>query len=142
MRALPRLWTAFIDQLFGHYGCGGVQAIAERQSAGLADNWLRHIEDIPHKHAASLDQAIDDDDRGARLAELNVVEQVGGIFRSTVLCCAWYHGHRIEVSGLIDSLRDGLLHRLGLSVKDGQSRAERYERFLELLKQSHPAELP
>jgi carbonic anhydrase len=124
----------------GHYGCGGVQAIVERRSAGLADNWLRHIEDIAHKHAAWLDQAIDDDDRGARLAELNVVEQVSNVSRSSVLGRAWYHGHRIEVSGLIYSLRDGLLRRLGPSVKDAQSRAERYERSLELLKQSHPAE--
>src|SRR6187455_453112 len=30
----------------GHYGCGGVQAVAEKRSTGLADNWLRHIEDI------------------------------------------------------------------------------------------------
>jgi len=28
----------------GHYGCGGVQAVAEHRSVGLADNWLRHIE--------------------------------------------------------------------------------------------------
>jgi carbonic anhydrase len=41
----------------GHYGCGGVQAVAEKRSAGLADNWLRHIEDIAHKHAAWLDAA-------------------------------------------------------------------------------------
>jgi carbonic anhydrase len=34
----------------GHYGCGGVQAVAEKRSTGLADNWLRHIEDIAHKH--------------------------------------------------------------------------------------------
>lgn len=27
----------------GHYGCGGVQAVAEKRSTGLADNWLRHI---------------------------------------------------------------------------------------------------
>ena len=32
----------------GHYGCGGVQAVAEKRSTGLADNWLRHIEDIAH----------------------------------------------------------------------------------------------
>src|SRR3954470_13386530 len=25
--------------IVGHYGCGGVRAIAERRSAGLADNW-------------------------------------------------------------------------------------------------------
>ena len=27
----------------GHYGCGGVHAVAERRTVGLADNWLRHI---------------------------------------------------------------------------------------------------
>ena len=32
----------------GHYGYGGVQAVAEKRSTGLADNWLRHIEDIAH----------------------------------------------------------------------------------------------
>src|SRR4051812_45498603 len=41
----------------GHYGCGGVQAVAERRSVGLADNWLRHIEDLSHKHSARLDAA-------------------------------------------------------------------------------------
>ena len=38
----------------GHYGCGGVQAVAEKRSTGLADNWLRHIEDIAYKHEARL----------------------------------------------------------------------------------------
>src|SRR5919112_1072168 len=59
----------------GHYGCGGVQAVAERRSTGLADNWLSHIEDIAHKHASRLDAAPNDVERGARLAELNVIEQ-------------------------------------------------------------------
>jgi carbonic anhydrase len=124
----------------GHYGCGGVQAIAERRSAGLADNWLHHIEDIANKHAALLDQAADDNDRGARLAELNVVEQVGNVSRSTVLRSAWNGGHRIEVSGLIYSLKDGLLHPLGLSVQGGQSWAERYKASLALLKERHESD--
>jgi carbonic anhydrase len=126
----------------GHYGCGGVQAIAERRSTGLADNWLRHIEDIAHKHAAWLDEATDDDERGARLAELNVIEQVGNVSRSTVLRRAWYRGQRIAVSGLIYSLKDGLLHRLGLSVEGGQSWGERYETSLETLKQTHSRTSP
>ena len=69
----------------GHYGCGGVQAVAEKRSTGLADNWLRHIEDIAHKHAARLDTAADDEARGARLAELNVIEQVANVCRTTIL---------------------------------------------------------
>ncbi len=111
----------------GHYGCGGVQAVAERRSVGLVDNWLRHIEDIAHRHAAWLDVAKDDEERGARLAELNVVEQVANVCRTTVLRRAWYRGHRIEVHGLIYGLKDGLLRRLGPSVADGLSWRERYE---------------
>ena len=117
----------------GHYGCGGVQAVAEKRSAGLADNWLRHIEDIAHKHAAWLDSATSDEDRGARLAELNVIEQVSNVCRTTILRRAWYRGQRIEVHGLIYGLQDGLLRRLGVSVTDGQSWREAYTASLKSL---------
>src|SRR5213592_3267053 len=48
--------TLKVEQIMvvGHYGCGGVQAVAEKRSTGLADNWLRHIEDIAHKHVERL----------------------------------------------------------------------------------------
>jgi carbonic anhydrase len=117
----------------GHYGCGGVRAVAEQRSAGLADNWLRHIEDIAHKHAARLNAAANDEERGARLSKLNVIEQVANVCRTTILRRAWYRGHRVEVHGLIYDLRDGLLHQLGLSVKKGQSWRERYEASLQAL---------
>src|ERR1044071_4047215 len=57
----------------GHYGCGGVQAVADKRSTGLADNWLRHIEDIANKHESRLDTD-DDQARARRLVELNVIE--------------------------------------------------------------------
>ena len=110
----------------GHYGCGGVQAVAEKRSAGLVDNWLRHVEDIAHKHSTQLDATENDVDRGARLAELNVIEQVSNVCRTTILRRAWYRGQRIEVHGLIYGLQDGLLRRLGVSINDGQSWREAY----------------
>lgn len=122
----------------GHYGCGGVQAVAEKRSTGLADNWLRHIEDIANKHSAWLDAATDDEDRGARLAELNVIEQVGNVCRTTILRRAWYRGQRIEVSGLIYGLKDGRLHRIGLSVKNGESWRERQSESLLMLQKVEP----
>lgn len=122
----------------GHYGCGGVQAVAEKRSTGLADNWLRHIEDIANKHSAWLDAATDDEDRGARLAELNVIEQVGNVCRTTILRRAWYRGQRIEVSGLIYGLKDGRLHRIGLSVKNGESWRERQSESLLMLQKIEP----
>jgi carbonic anhydrase len=109
----------------GHHGCGGVRAVADRRSAGLADNWLRHIEDIAIKHEARL-MDCDDELRASRLVELNVVEQVGNVCRTTILRRAWYRGQRIEVHGLVYGLSDGLLHRVGVSVVGGQSWHERY----------------
>ncbi|NDZ18952.1 carbonate dehydratase [Variovorax sp. WS11] len=116
----------------GHYGCGGVQAVAERRSVGLSDNWLRHIEDIAHKHEARL--AVNDDEaRGRRLVELNVVEQVANVCRTTILRRAWYRGHRVEVHGLVYGLADGLLRRVGVSVSGGQPWDERYRAALQAL---------
>lgn len=100
----------------GHYGCGGVQAVAERRSTGLADNWLRHIEDIALKHSDRLEKLSDDTERGQRLVELNVVQQVANVCRTTILRRAWYRGQRIEVHGLVYGLADGLLRQIGVSV--------------------------
>jgi carbonic anhydrase len=103
----------------GHYGCGGVQAVADKRSAGLVDNWLRHVEDVALKHAPRLAGASDDADRGRRLVELNVVEQVANVCRTTILRDAWHRGQRVEVHGLVYGLADGLLRRVGDPV-DGK----------------------
>lgn len=118
----------------GHYGCGGVQAVVEKRSVGLADNWLRHVEDIAHKHAADLLNVESDADRFNRLVELNVIEQVSNVCRTTIMRRAWYRGQRIEVHGLVYGLADGILRRMGVSVKSGQTWNERYDESLKEIK--------
>src|SRR6478672_11957082 len=39
----------------GHYGCGGVLAALNNQRVGLADNWIRHIQDVRDRHLPLLD---------------------------------------------------------------------------------------
>lgn len=114
----------------GHYGCGGVQAVAERRSAGLADNWLRHIEDVMNKHASFLSKCADDNERGRRLCELSVVEQMANVCRTTIVRRAWYRGQRIEVHGLVYDLHDGLLRPIGLGLNDAINWADGCEKAL------------
>jgi carbonic anhydrase len=117
----------------GHYGCGGVQTVAERRSAGLVDNWLRHIEDVAHKHATFVDSADGDVERGRRLCELNVIEQVGNVCRTTILRRTWYRGNRIRVHGLVYGLEDGLLRDLNITVESNEALADRYASSLAAL---------
>ncbi|MEK8025814.1 carbonate dehydratase [Pseudaquabacterium rugosum] len=122
----------------GHHGCGGVRAVSDRSSAGLADNWLRHIEDVAIKHDARL-AGTQDEERARRLVELNVVEQVANVCRTTILRRAWYRGQRVEVHGMVYGLTDGLLRRVGMSVTGSQAWDERYRESLASLERSKQA---
>lgn len=100
----------------GHYGCGGIKAAMEEQSHGLVDNWLRHIREVYAKHQAELDALAEESRRLHRLCELNVVEQVLNVARTTVLRDAWRRGQRVWVHGWIYDIADGLLRDLGVSM--------------------------
>ena len=100
----------------GHYGCGGVLAALRDDRVGLADNWLRHVQDVRWKHQAHLDTLATQTERHDRLCELNVVEQVSNVGQTTVVRDAWLRGQPLAVHGWIYDLRDGLLRDLGISV--------------------------
>ena len=117
----------------GHYGCGGVQAVAEKRSAGLADNWLRHIDDIAYKHATWIDSAACDEDRSARLAELNVIEQVANVGQTTIVRDAWSRGHQLSIHGWIYGLADGLVRDLSTTVSSSTETATIYHAALTAL---------
>ena len=93
----------------GHYGCSGVHAALTGQKVGLADNWLRHVQDVRELHAAELDAIGDQDRRERRLCELNVIEQVRHVCESTAVQDAWARAQPLAVHGWIYGLEDGLL---------------------------------
>jgi carbonic anhydrase len=97
----------------GHYGCGGVRAACSDASLGLIDNWLRHVQDVRDRHAALLREAPDEDALVARLCELNVVDQVRHVCRTTIVQDAWKRAQPLRVHGWIYDLADGLLRDLG-----------------------------
>jgi carbonic anhydrase len=96
----------------GHYGCSGVNAALHRQSVGLADNWLRHVQDVREKHAAELEAIADPATRGRRLCELNAREQVRNVCESSVVREAWKRGQPLSVHGWVYGIEDGLIRDL------------------------------
>jgi len=99
----------------GHYGCGGVLAALGHQSMGLIDNWIRNIKDVARRHEAEL-AALSDTERGTRLVELNVMQQVENLGHTNLIQDAWGRGQSLTIHGLVYSLRDGLLHDLDVNI--------------------------
>jgi carbonic anhydrase len=101
----------------GHYGCGGVRAALQKKRLGLIDNWLRHIQDVHAKHAKSLESLKELSERIDRLCEINVIEQVGNVCKTSIVLDAWERGQNLTVHGWVYGLHDGLIRDLGVSVE-------------------------
>lgn len=101
----------------GHYGCGGVRAAFEKQSHGLIDNWLRHVQDVERDYEDELAIIGDVQARENRLCELNVAEQVRNVSRTTIVQDAWRRGHDVQLHGWIYGLKDGIVTDLGVSMR-------------------------
>jgi len=100
----------------GHYGCGGVKAAIERETHGLIDNWLRHVQDVERDYQHELDGITDGKAREDRLCELNVCEQVRNVSRTTVVQDAWRNGHDVQLHGWVYGLKDGIITDLHVTI--------------------------
>ena len=111
----------------GHDGCSGVQAAMQNLKLGLADNWLRHVQDVKHRNEALLSEIRDDVQRLNRLCELNVIEQVMNVSRTTIVQNAWDRGQELAVHGWIYGIGDGLLRDLGICITNQSELSAAYE---------------
>ncbi len=99
----------------GHYGCGGVHAAYDNSRFGLVDNWLSHVKDVHYKHMDELSKLSADDARD-RLCELNVMEQVRNLARTTVVRDAWQKNQELVLHGFVYGLNNGLINDLGIDI--------------------------
>ncbi|WP_417688632.1 carbonate dehydratase [Pseudidiomarina sp.] len=113
----------------GHYGCGGVRAATENCTHGLVDHWLYPIKDIYRDHHLEL-EALDEHARIDRLCELNVIEQVRNLAKTTIIQNAWERGQELAIHGWVYSLEDGLVRDMEVTVQDRES-LERIYHFAE-----------
>jgi len=99
----------------GHYGCGGVKAAMGSQQFGLIDNWLRNIKDVYRIHTKELDAIADDEERFDRLVELNIMEQVLDLTKTSIIQNAWRSRKEPVVHGWVYSLHTGIIKDLNVS---------------------------
>lgn len=123
----------------GHYGCSGVHAALSGGRVGLADNWLRHVGDVAHKHAEMLSAIELESLRHARLCELNVIEQVVNVCQTTVVQDAWARGQSLSVHGWIYGLLDGRIRELGFGVDGPEDLLAAYSAAIETIREGQTA---
>jgi carbonic anhydrase len=111
----------------GHYGCGGVKAAMDNLQLGLIDNWLRHVQDVMRSREELLSVITDDGLRLDKLCELNVIEQVLNVSRTTIVQNAWSRGQELAVHGWIYGIGDGLLRDLNICVTNQSELSKAYQ---------------
>ncbi len=122
----------------GHSNCGGVVTALENRRVGLADNWIRHVQDVRNRHAAWL-ETLPPPRRVDALCELNVVEQAMNVCQTTVVQDAWQRGQDLSVHGWVYGLKNGLLEDLEMSVTRLDDAVVAYDAAIEAVHRRHDA---
>ncbi|WP_269224933.1 carbonate dehydratase [Flavobacterium eburneipallidum] len=99
----------------GHYGCGGIKAAMGNDSVGIIDNWIRHIKDIYRLHHVELDAIEEENERFNRFVELNVIEQVYDLAKTSIVQSAWKKGQELSIHGWVYGLNSGYVTDLNVN---------------------------
>jgi carbonic anhydrase len=108
----------------GHYGCGGVNAaLSNEDYEHVLNMWLRNIKDVYHIYKQELDAITDKEAKSDRMVELNVIEQVKHLARTSIIQRAWKNEQRPHLHGWVYGLKDGNIKPLfempaGTEVED------------------------
>jgi len=111
----------------GHYGCGGVLAAMANKQFGLIDNWIRHIKDVYRMHQDELETISDIKDRQDRFIELNVIEQVYDLGKTSIIQNAWQKRGAPAVHGWVYDIRNGIIKDLNVSMSSDEEMPDVYK---------------
>ena len=111
----------------GHYGCGGVKAAMGNKHIGLIDNWIRHIKDVYRFHQDELNAIKDEKQRFDRFIEVNVMEQVLDLAKTSIVQAAWESKQELQIHGWVYDIKDGLINDLKVTIENDDQLAEVYQ---------------
>jgi len=111
----------------GHYGCGGIKAaITKIDFKPVLNMWLRNIKDVYRLHRSQLDLIFDEEAKTNRLVELNVMEQVFNLAKTSIIQRAWKNEQRPDLHGWVYGLKDGIIKPV-YDMKAGTNLDDLYE---------------
>lgn len=93
----------------GHYGCGGVKAAMTKHSFGIINKWLRNIKDVYRYHQDEIESLATEDEKVNRLIELNVMEQVLNLAKTSIVQKSWLENDSPHLHGWVYDLHDGII---------------------------------
>lgn len=111
----------------GHYKCGGVAAALTSKQFGVIDNWLRHIKDVYRLHKEEIDAIENLQEKENRLVELNVVEGVFNVCKTTIVQNAWENGQELSVHGWVVDIHTGLVKDQNVSISNNDAMDKVYQ---------------
>jgi len=94
----------------GHYGCGGVKAAFSQKSLGMINKWLRNIKDVYRLHYDEIQAFETEDLKINRLVELNVMEQVMNLAKTSIVQTAWKNEQKPHLHGWVYGLENGIIN--------------------------------
>lgn len=97
------------------------------QHYGLIDNWIRHIKDVYRFHQEELNQIKDQEKRFNRFVEVNVMEQVLDLAKTSIVQTAWDKNQPLEIHGWVYDIHDGIIDDLKVSISNNSQLSEVYQ---------------
>jgi carbonic anhydrase len=110
----------------GHYNCGGIEAALSNKHFGLLDNWIRQIKDVYRFHYDELNK-LKNKDLHNRYVELNVIDQVHDLSKTSVIQKAWRNDQYIHLHGWVYDIADGIVRDLKVTLKDNKDVEDIYQ---------------
>jgi carbonic anhydrase len=111
----------------GHYGCGGIKAAMGNNSIGIIDNWIRHIKDVYRLHHHELNAISNETDRFNRFVEVNVIEQVCDLAKTSIVQSAWNSGQELTLHGWVYGLNSGFVTDLKVNFSSNKDLDDVYQ---------------
>jgi carbonic anhydrase len=111
----------------GHYGCGGIKAAMGNDSVGIIDNWIRHIKDVYRFHHSELNAIVNEAERFNRFVEINVIEQVCDLAKTSIVQSAWKNGQELTLHGWVYGLNSGFVTDLNVNFSSDKDLDDVYQ---------------